>query len=77
MLWPVRSYVSGVHVEQGVGAMETPSIEKIRRERILLYLRPELIRQLKRHRGETDKPVGHIVEEALERHFDPAPAPSQ
>ncbi len=49
--------------------METKTTEKIRRDRFLVYLRPEVIRQLKRHRGETDIPVGRTIEEALAKHF--------
>lgn len=42
--------------------METKSVK---RQRITVYLDPEVIRRLKRERGDTDKPMGVVIEEAL------------
>ncbi len=50
--------------------METKTPEKVRRDRLQVYLRPEIIRQLKRHRGETDIPFGRTIEDALAKHFE-------
>ncbi len=50
--------------------MDTAIDEKPTRQRMLVYLRPETIRWLRRERGETDKPVGRIIEDALRPHIE-------
>ncbi len=52
--------------------MEKDIIEKKPRKRVVIYLDPDVLRRLKILRGQTDKPVGHIIEEALARDFDAA-----
>lgn len=53
--------------------METIEIKRPVRQRQVVYLRPAVIRQLKRERGETDKSMGEIIEEALARRRKPEP----
>lgn len=55
--------------------MEIPKSHKLRRQRQVVYLDPAVIRSLKREKGETDKSLGEIIEDALILHLDIAPAP--
>lgn len=53
-----------------ISDIEINTSEKAPKKRLVVYLPHDLSRRLKRTRGETDKPVSQIVEEALSRHFD-------
>lgn len=53
--------------------MEAIEIKRPVRQRQVVYLRPAVIRQLKREKGETDKSMGEIIEEALARRRKPGP----
>ncbi len=50
--------------------METPSIEKKPRERVAVYLDPDVWRWLRHRKAETRRPVGEIIESALKPHID-------
>lgn len=50
--------------------MDQATPPRKRRVRTVMYLDPDIRRRLKRERGETDRPVGAIVEEILAAHFD-------
>jgi ABC-type uncharacterized transport system auxiliary subunit len=56
--------------------METQTPPRRKRQRLVIYIDPQELRKLKRERAETDKPLGHIVEEALAQHFDRQVVPS-
>ncbi len=40
------------------------------RERVVMYLCPDVLRRVRLHRLDTKKPVGRIVEEVLANHFE-------
>lgn len=42
--------------------MET-NTPRIYRERTVVYLDPAILRDMKRVKAETDKPIGHLIEE--------------
>jgi hypothetical protein len=50
--------------------MEKNTPIKKPRERLVVEIDPDLVRRLKTERIETRRPVNHIVEEVLARHYD-------
>ncbi len=50
--------------------MESTTIKKKPKTRIVAEIDDDLSRKLKRLRADTDKPMCRIIEEALLRHFD-------
>jgi hypothetical protein len=51
------------------GQMETTPPKKPR-ERLVVEIDPDLVKRLRTERVETKRPVNHIVEEVLARHYD-------
>ena len=52
--------------------METKDPPKIR-ERLVVEIDYRIIRRLRHERAETSRPVNHIVEEVLARHYETIP----
>ncbi len=50
--------------------METSAIEKIPRERVAVYLDPEVWRWLRHRKADTRRPLGEIIEHALRPHIE-------
>ncbi len=51
--------------------METSPIEKKPRERVAVYLDPDVWRWLRHRKADTRKPLGEIIEAALMPHINP------
>lgn len=49
--------------------METKSVEKLEKIRLMVRLDPRVARRLKRDRAETDRPVCRLIDEIVARHY--------
>lgn len=52
------------------GTMEKNTPVRKARERLVVEIDPEIVKRLRTERIETRRPVNHIVEEVLARHYD-------